>query len=132
VHATPAPEFKPTVQRSVERMVEQCQALLDGPEVVRLAFPVKGGVGANRLILVSWFTQVLLVFQKFRVVAATDDELLVFKAGWFTRTKPSELLRTLPRDTPLTLGRAGVLQLGPEKVRVERTYAPVVAAVAEA
>lgn len=120
------PKLKPATQKSVDELTERCSPLVPQGETVRFALPVRKGIGSHPLMMATWFTQVLIVFQQFRVVAVTDSALYVFKAGWFRRTTPMELLHTLPRDS--LLAQKGKLKLGPETVRVERRYWPLVAA----
>jgi hypothetical protein len=111
-------------RRRIAQVMERCQALAPEGQTVRLAFAVKKGIGSNPLVVLFWFTQLLLVFQQFRVVAVTDDAILVFKSTWFKRETPKRLLQTLPRDTPLTPARRSMLQLGTEKVTVYGLYRP--------
>ncbi len=121
------PELRPATQKSVDAMIERCSALVSTGEIIRSAWPVKKGIGTHPLMMATWFTQVLIVFQQFRVVAVGDSAIYVFKAGWFRRTTPKELLRTLP---PGSLAmKKGKLTLGPETVRVERPYWPLAVAI---
>ena len=94
---------------------------------MRYAWAAKKGLGSHPLMMPTWFTQVLIVFQQFRVVAVTDSAIYVFKAGWFRRHQPKRLLRTVPRAS-LDVVKGGKVVLGPEKVRVERRYWPVLLA----
>jgi hypothetical protein len=55
---------------------------------------VKKGLGSHPLMMATRFTQVLIVFQQFRVVAVTDSAIHVFKAGWFRRHVPRRLHRS--------------------------------------
>lgn len=121
--AEPPPELKPAARPAFEAMVQATQDLVVG-EAVRYAWPVKKGLGSNPWVMALWFTQVLLVFQSFRVVAVTDEAVHVFRAGWFRRKVPRELLRTLSPGE-FELQAAGRLVLGPERVRVEPRWRPV-------
>lgn len=104
-------------------MIESTQPLVPEGESVRYAWAAKKGIGAHPLMMATWFTQVLIVFQQFRVVAVTDSAIYVFKAGWFRRHQPKRLLRTVPRES-LNVDKGKVV-LGLESVRVERRYWPV-------
>jgi hypothetical protein len=128
--STSVPQLTPAGQKAVDSMIELCQPLVPDGEVVRYAWAVKKGLGTHPLMMATWFTQVLIVFQQFRVVAVTDSAIYVFKAGWFRRHVPRQLLRTLP---PVSLDVVkGKLVLGPETVRVERRYWPVLLAAGQA
>lgn len=111
-------------------MIKLCQPLVHDGKSVRYAWPVKKGLGTHPLMMATWFTQVLIVFQQFRVVAVTDSEIYVFKAGWFRRHVPRRLLRTLPAESLDVV--KGKVALGPETVRVERRYWPVLLAAGQA
>jgi hypothetical protein len=111
-------------------MIESCQPLVPDGDTVRYALAAKKGIGTHPLMMATWFTQVLIVFQQFRVVAVTDSAVYVFKAGWFRRHQPKRLLRTLPRESLDVV--KGKVVLGPETVRIERRYWPVLLAVGRA
>lgn len=121
------PELTPAGQKAVDSMIESAQPLVPDDESVRYAWAVKKGIGTHPLMMATWFTQVLIVFQQFRVVAVTDSAIYVFKAGWFRRHHPKRLLRTVPRES-LDVDKGGKVVLGPETVRVERRYWPVLLA----
>jgi hypothetical protein len=128
--STAVPNLTPAAQRAVDSMIELSQPLVPDGEAVRYAWPVKKGIGTHPLMMATWFTQVLIVFQQFRVVAVTESAVHVFKAGWFRRHVPKQLLRTLPMESLDVV--KGKLVLGPETVRVERRYWPVILAAGRA
>jgi hypothetical protein len=73
----------------------------------------RAGLGSSRLMLLSWFTQILLAFQTFRVIAVTDSAVRVFKSGWFTRYKPGQMLFSLPLNGAVQVtGRGGRFRVG--------------------
>jgi hypothetical protein len=120
------PELTPAGRKAVESMIDSCQPLVPDDESVRYAWAAKKGLGTHPLMMATWFTQVLIVFQQFRVVAVTDSAMYVFKSGWFRRHQPKRLLRTLPRESLDVV--KGKVVLGSETVRVERRYWPVLLA----
>jgi hypothetical protein len=128
--STSVPPLTPAGQKAVDSMIQLCQPLVPDGESVRYAWAVKKGLGTHPLMMATWFTQVLIVFQQFRVVAVTDSAIHVFKAGWFRRHLPKRLLRTLPLESLDVV--KGKLVLGPETVRVERRYWPVLIAAGRA
>jgi hypothetical protein len=128
--STSVPALTAAGQKAVDSMIKLCQPLVPDGESVRYAWAVKKGLGTHPLMMATWFTQVLIVFQQFRVVAVTDSAIHVFKAGWFRRHLPKRLLRTLPLASLDVV--KGKLVLGPETVRVERRYWPVLIAAGRA
>src|SRR6266567_3834883 len=108
--------LSPGQRKYVERLVARCQPLMSDDEQVLTAFTVVKGIGSDKLVLISWFTQPLLFLQQFRVVAVTERNVHVFKSGFVTRFKPKQLLRTLPRSTAIRPSQGVRFELGPERV----------------
>jgi hypothetical protein len=74
---------------------------------------------------------------RYRVIGATDERVYLFKAGWFRRRRPGQLLHVAPfRELALALDApqpptpfrgVRVLELGGENLRLMRAFWEVMA-----
>jgi len=67
---------------------------------------------------------ILVVFNRYRIFAVTDQRILVLDAGKWTMTKAHGVVTELPRGTQLGEGSRvwHVIQAGQEKIRVHRRF----------
>lgn len=101
-------------------LLENAQSMLPG-ERVRYAFTGQTGLHPRWRFLSFW----LIVANKPRVVAVTDDAVVVMRAGqWrWARQRPREVLYRLARQTvigPLSRGGWSKVRLGHEAIWVSR------------
>ena len=80
-----------------DKMAENAQGLLDPGEQIQAV------IGAQTFsqywsLLSYW---VVIFKNSYRMVVITDRRIAVFETGKWSMTKPKQLLRSLPRDTPI-------------------------------
>jgi len=102
-----------------ENLVERVQPLLPG-EPVRHVFLAQSGANPWLGNSLGFIGQSMV---KRRIVAVTDRAVVVFGAG-FGGTKPTEVLRRLPRETRLgpTKGIWSRVNVGDEKTWVHAKF----------
>ena len=101
-------------------MVEKVQPFLEPGEQVRSVMTGQTGLNPLFRFVTSW----LAVANKPRIVAITDQRIVVFRAGQlrFSRTKPKALLYSLNRSTHLEHGSGpwSKVSIGDEKIWMPR------------
>ncbi len=103
-------------------ILENVRPLLDPGEQLQYAFT--GQTGINPAFLWIPYIDLLVIGNRARILAFTDQRIAVFSAGQLTwrRSKPKKLLYSLPRTTALAhgAGRWSKLTVGDEGIWVSR------------
>lgn len=110
-----------------DKLAQRVQPHLEPGEQVQHAFMAQTGPHPFTILLLYVFA----LFMKYRIVAVTDRAVLEFKASMWRPAMPKELLRRLPRQTPLGAPLSGLwarTQLDGEKLYVNKRFHKDVAA----
>ena len=103
-----------------DKLKERVQPLLEPGEQVQQVFMAQAA--SPYWVIISYW--ILIVKGGYRIVAVTDRNIVVFKAGAFMPSKPGKLLQRLPRTAigPLSGKLWGTATLGSEKLWISRRF----------
>ena len=103
-----------------DKLKERVQPMLEPGERVQQVFMAQAA-SPYWVILSFW---ILIAKGGYRIVAVTDRNVVVFKAGSFSPSKPASVLQRLPRTVigPVAGKLWGTTTIGTEKLWINRRF----------